>query len=83
MDAGDLSKTLGFLSLNFIPGETLPRHKRGDSVGRITSHNLKFRDTVPLPLNNKKSRDSVPFCMKMPKYVYSAFSPLNISVSSA
>ncbi|RPH78923.1 MAG: hypothetical protein EHM77_06455, partial [Planctomycetaceae bacterium] len=28
MDAGDLSKTLGFLSLKLIPGETLPRHKR-------------------------------------------------------
>jgi hypothetical protein len=28
MDAGDISKTLGFLSLRLIPGEVLPRHKR-------------------------------------------------------
>ena len=28
MDAGDVSKTLGFLSLRLIPGEVLPKHKR-------------------------------------------------------
>jgi hypothetical protein len=28
MDAGDISKTLGFLNLKLIPGEVLPRHKR-------------------------------------------------------
>ncbi len=28
MDAGDISKTLGFLSLRLIPGEVLPRHKQ-------------------------------------------------------
>ncbi len=28
MDAGEISKTLGFLSLRLIPGEVLPRHKR-------------------------------------------------------
>ena len=28
LDAGDVSKTLGFTSLRLIPGETLPRHKR-------------------------------------------------------
>ena len=28
MDAGDISRTLGFLSLKLIPGENLPRHKR-------------------------------------------------------
>ena len=28
MDAGDISKTLGYLSLRLIPGEVLPRHKR-------------------------------------------------------
>jgi Reverse transcriptase (RNA-dependent DNA polymerase)/RNase H-like domain found in reverse transcriptase/Integrase zinc binding domain len=28
LDAGDVSKTLGFTSLRLIPGENLPRHKR-------------------------------------------------------
>ncbi len=28
MDAGDMSKTLGYLTLRLIPGEVLPRHKR-------------------------------------------------------
>ena len=28
LDAGDVSKTLGYTSLRLIPGETLPRHKR-------------------------------------------------------
>jgi hypothetical protein len=28
LDAGDVSKTLGFTSLRLIPGEKLPRHKR-------------------------------------------------------
>ena len=60
LDAGDVSKTLGYTSLRLIPGETLPRHKRIYHLSpqdtayleELLEHFIKFNYVMRAPIES-------------------------------
>ncbi len=63
MGAGDLLKTLGFLSLKLIPGETLPKHKRiyhlspqdNRYLEKIIDQYIRFNYVIRAPIDKTKT----------------------------
>jgi len=60
LDAGNISKTLGYTALRLIPGETLPRHKRIYHLSpqdtryleELLEHFIKFNYVIRAPIES-------------------------------